>query len=548
MAYGMGNQPIIVLREGTERSKDKEAQYNNIAAARAVADAVRSTLGPKGMDKMLVDSMGDVIITNDGVTILKEIEIEHPAAKMVVEVAKTQDMECGDGTTTSVVLAGELLKRSEELIEQNIHPTVITNGFKLAASKAVEILNDIAIDVGDNDEILIRVASTAMTGKSVGGRKDMLSELAVKAVRAVADESGVDVDNIKVEKKIGGTIADTELVSGIVLDKERVHPRMPKKVKDAKIALISSGMEIKKTEVDAQINITDPTAMNAFLTEEENTLRKMVETLKEVGANVVFCQKGVDDLVQHYMAKNGMFCVRRVKQSDMEKLAKATGAKIVGNLHEIGPEDLGNAELVEERTVGDEEMTFVMGCKNPKAVSIIIRGGTEHVLDEVERSLHDAMRVAGISLEDGKVVPGGGAPEIELSMRLADYASSVGGREQLAIEAFAEAMEIIPWTLGENAGLDGIDVIISLKHAHEQKGGKVYGIDLSAGKAADMVALNVLEPLRVKTQAVASATEVANMILRIDDVIASRRAPPTDPMRDPNMGGMGPMGTPGGMM
>ena len=547
MAYGMGNQPVIVLKEGTERSKDKEAQYNNIAAARAVADAVRSTLGPKGMDKMLVDSMGDVIITNDGVTILKEIDVQHPAAKMVVEVAKTQDTECGDGTTSAVVLAGELLKRSEDLIEQNIHPTVITNGFKLAAAKAKEILNDIAIDVENNDEILIKVSNTAMTGKSVGGQKEKLSAIAVAAVRAVADENGVDVDNIKVEKKVGGTIAETELVTGIVIDKQRVHPRMPKKVKDAKIALLSTAMEIKKTEVDAQINISDPNAMSAFLQEEENTLKGMVDKVKESGANVVFCQKGVDDLVQHYMAKQGIFCIRRMKQSDMEKMARATGAKIVGNLHEMSADDLGCAETVEERNVGDEEMTFVTGCKNPKAVSIIIRGGTEHVLDEVERSMHDAIRVISISIEDGKVVAGGGAPEIELNLRLSDYASSVGGREQLAIEAFADAMESIPWTLGKNAGLDGIDVIIALKHAHEQKGGTVFGIDLNTGKAADMVKLNVLEPLRVKTQAISSAAEVANMILRIDDVIASRRAPPTDPMSDPSMGGM-MGGMPGGMM
>ncbi len=551
MAYGMGNsmgnQPVIVFKEGTERTKDKEAQYNNIAAARAIADAVRSTLGPKGMDKMLVDSMGDVTITNDGVTILKEIDVQHPAAKMVVEVAKTQDTECGDGTTTAVVLAGELLKRSEELIEQNIHPTVITNGFKQAAAKAIEILNDISIDVSNDDEMLKRVSNTAMTGKSVGGQKEQLSDIAVKAVRAVADDEGVDVENIKVEKKVGGTISETEMVSGIVIDKQRVHPRMPKKVDDAKIALISSGMEIKKTEVDAQINISDPSAMGAFLEEEENTLREMADKVKASGANVVFCQKGVDDLVQHYMAKQDVFCIRRMKQSDMEKLARATSAKIVGNIDELTNDDLGDAATVEERTVGDEEMTFITGCKNPKSVSVIIRGGTDHVLDEVGRSLHDAVRVIAISIEDGKVVAGGGAPETELNLRLSDYASSVGGREQLAIEAFADAMESVPWTLGQNAGLDGIDVIISLKHAHEQNGGQVFGIDLNSGKAADMVKLNVLEPLRVKTQAINSAAEVANMILRIDDVIASKSAPPTDPMSDPSMGGM-MGGMPGGMM
>lgn len=547
--YGMGNsqQPIIILKEGTERSKDKEAQFNNIAAARAVADSVRSTLGPKGMDKMLIDSIGDVIVTNDGVTILKEIDVQHPAAKMVVEVAKTQDTECGDGTTSAVVIAGELLKSSEDLIDSNIHPTVIVAGYKMAAARAVKILNEMAIDARD-DVILKKVAMTAMTGKSVGGLKEYLADICVGAVKAVEEDGALDVDDIKVEKKTGGTLKDSYMVQGLVVDKQRVHPRMPKKVEEAKIALISVALEIKKTEVDAHISISDPASMGAFLAEEEATLKKLVETIKATGANVVFCQKGVDDLVQHYMAKAGIFCVRRVKQSDIEALAKATGGKVVGNVKEMSASDLGYAKIVEEKAVGDEDMTFITGCKNPKAVSIIIRGGTEHVLEEVERAMHDAIRVIGVAFEDGKVVAGGGAPEIELCLRLAEYASTIGGREQLAIEAFSEAMEIIPWTLAENAGMDSIDVIIKLKNAHEtEKDGIYFGVDLNTGEAVNMVEAHVIEPLRVKVQAVNSAAEVANMILKIDDVIAARKAPPMNPMGDPSMGGPG-MGGMGGMM
>ena len=551
MAYSLGQgQPIIVLKEGTERTKNREAQSNNIAAARAIADAVRSTLGPKGMDKMLVDSIGDVVITNDGVTILKEIDVQHPAAKMVVEVAKTQDSECGDGTTTSVVLAGELLKKAEMLIDQNVHPTIIANGYKLAAAEAVKLLEGIAVDC-KNDDMLRKVAMTAMTGKSVGSSRDMLSDLAVKSVKSVAEKRDgkvfVDVDNIKVEKKTGGSIADTELISGLVIDKEKVHPRMPKKVEKAKIAILSSALEIKKTEVEAKIQIRDPASMQRFLDEEEATLKGMVDKIRSVGANVVFCQKGMDDLVQHYLSKAGIYACRRMKESDMEKLAKSTGGNIVGNLDSITKNDLGSAEVVEERKIGEEYMTFVTGAKNPKAISIIIRGGTEHVIDEVDRALHDALRVVGVAMEDGKVVAGGGAPEIELAMKLADYASAVGGREQLAIKAFAEAMEVIPWALAENAGLDPIDVIIQLRNAHEGKKKAVYmGLDLATGTPTNMLDLNVIEPLRVKTQAVESATEVAGMILRIDDVIASRKAPPMPPGGAPGMGGMG--GMPPGMM
>ncbi len=545
--YGSGNQPIIVLKEGTERSKDKEAQFNNIAAAKAVADAVRSTLGPKGMDKMLVDTIGDVIVTNDGVTILREIDVQHPAAKMVVEVAKTQDSECGDGTTSAVVLAGELLKQSESLIDANVHPTVITNGFKLAAAKAVEVLNNIAIDASD-EKLLKKVSETAMTGKSVGGEGEFLSDLIVKACKSVEDNGLVDPENIMLEKKVGGVISDTYMVEGLVIDKQRVHPRMPKKVEDAKIALFTTQMENKKTEVEAQISITDPMAMQSFLDQEEAHLKEMVDKVKEIGANVVFCQKGVDDLVQHYMAKAGIFCCRRLKQSDMEAIAKATGAALVGNIFELKASDLGTAAAVEEKDVGSDGMTFITGCKNPKAVSIVIRGGTEHVLDEVERAMTDAIRVVGVAIEDGKVVAGAGAPEIEVELRLSQYASSIGGREQLAIDAFSRAMEIIPWTIAENAGIDSIDAIIKLKSAHEkEKNGAYFGLNLETAEAANMIDLNVVEPLRVKVQAINSAAEVANMILRIDDVIASRRAPPMNPMADPNLGGPG-MGGIGGMM
>ncbi len=547
--YGSGNnQPIIVLKEGTERSKDKEAQFNNIAAAKAVADSVRSTLGPKGMDKMLVDSIGDVTVTNDGVTILKEIDVQHPAAKMVVEVAKTQDAECGDGTTTAVVLAGELLKQSESLIDANIHPTVITNGFKLAAEKAVEILNSIAVP-SDDDKLLRNVAETAMTGKSVGGERERHAKNNDKAARDVQEGKSVDTSNIKIEKKAGGVINDTYLVKGLVIDKQRVHPRMPKAVPKAKNALFTTALENKKPEVSAEISISDPLTMQSFLNEEDATLKAMVDKIASVGANVVFCQKGVDDLVQHYLAKAGILCFRRLKESDMIAISKATGGSLVGEVMEIQAKDLGTADEVAEKEVGAESMCFITGCKNPKAVSIVIRGGTEHVLAEVERAMMDAIRVVGVAIEDGKVVAGAGAPEIETELRLAEYASTVGGREQLAIEAFSKALEIIPWTIAENAGIDSIDAIIKLKTAHDKKkkDAAYYGLDLDTGEAVDMLERFVIEPLRVKVQAINSAAEVANMVLRIDDVIASRRAPPMNPMAAPSMGGPGMSGI-GGMM
>ena len=551
----LGGQPVIVLREGTESTRGKTAHNNNIMAARAVADAVRSTLGPKGMDKMLVDSMGDIVITNDGATILKELDIEHPAAKMVVEVAKTQDNECGDGTTSAVVIAGELLKKSESLIEQNVHPTVISNGFRLASQEAVKILKSMGIEVSPTDKKTLKlVANTAMTGKGVGGEIGLLADIAVEAVSAIAEkEDGkyrADIDNIQVEKKHGGAVSDTHLIKGLLLDKERVHPRMPRVVKDAKIALVDSALEIKKTEVEVKIQIRDPAQMQKFLDEEEKTLKSMVEKVRKSGASVLICEKGIDDLAQHYLAKEGIYAVRRVKRSDMEKLAKATGGKIITNLDDLKASELGAAAQVEESKISDSDMTFVTGCKNPKAVSILVRGGTEHVVDEVERALHDALKVVAVAIEDGVVVPGGGAPEIELALRLRDYGQTVGGREQLAIEAFAEALEVIPWTLAENAGMDSIDVVIELKNAHNnKKTGKNFGVNVLENRVSDMVAAKVIEPLRVKTQAIQSATEVASMILRIDDVIASKKMSPSEMGPPRGAGGMGGMGgMPPGMM
>ncbi len=522
-----GGTPILVLKEGTKRERGKGAQYNNIAAAKAVADAVRSTLGPRGMDKMLVDSLGDVVITNDGVTILKEIDIEHPAAKMLVEVAKTQDAEAGDGTTTAVILSGELLKKAEDLIDQNIHPTVITSGYRQAADKAREVLNKVATKVSINDKDLLReVANTAMSSKSASGHKEHLADISVKAVTTVAEKlaSGryyVDEDNIQIVKKQGGSIADTELVEGIIVDKERVHPGMPAQVDNAKIALIDAALEVKKTEIDAKIEITDPSQLQAFLNEEEKMLKGMVDRVKKSNATVLFCQKGIDDLAQHYLAKENIYAVRRVKKSDMEKLAKATGGNIVTKLDELSKDDLGTCKLVYEKKIGDDEMTFVTGCKNPKAISVLIRGGTEHVVDELERSLEDALSVVAVTIEDEKIIYGGGASATEIAFGLRDLASSIGGREQIAIEAFADAIEVVPRTLAENAGLDPIDTLIALRKEHK-KGSKTAGVDVYTGKIMDMKKKKVIEPIRVGTQAISSATDAAVMILRIDDVIAAK--------------------------
>jgi archaeal chaperonin len=531
----MQGTPIFILKEGTEREHGKSATSNNIAAARAVADAVRSTLGPRGMDKMLVDSMGDITITNDGVTILKEVDVEHPAAKMLVEVAKTQDQQCGDGTTTAVVLAGELLKRSESLLDQNVHPTIIVRGFQLAVQEAQRLLEkEIGTTVKTDDEaILVDCATTAMGSKGVFGSRDELAKIAVKAVQKISEKRGdrtvADVDQIQIQKRHGGTISDTELIAGIILDKERGHPRMPADVSPAKIALLNSALEIKKTEIESKINIKNPSQIQNFLDEEDKTFRRMVDQIKASGANVVVCQKGIDDVVLHYLAKEGIYAVKQVKESDLQKLARATGAKIVTGFKDLTPSDLGNAAKVEERKVGDDDMTFVTGCSNPRSVSILIRGGTEHVTQEVERSLNDALKVVSSVIEDGVVCPGGGATEIDLAVKLRKWAPSVGGREQLAGEAFAQALEAVPWALSENGGYDSINTLIELRSAHDgPSANKNVGINLTDGKAADMWKLRVVEPLRVKRQALSSAAEVAAMVLRIDDIIASKKpaAPP----------------------
>jgi archaeal chaperonin len=536
VAMMLQGQPILVLKEGTERERGRGAASNNIAAARAVADAVRSTLGPRGMDKMLVDSMGDITITNDGVTILKEVDVEHPAAKMLVEVAKTQDQQCGDGTTTAVVLAGELLKRSEALLEQGIHPTVITRGFQIALPEGQRLLEkEIGTKVSATDEpMLVDVATTAMGSKGVFGSREELAKISVEAVRKIAEHRGdrtvADVDKIQIQKKHGGTIKDTQLIQGILLDKERGHPRMPRQVKGAKIALLNSALEVKKTEIESKINIKSPTQIQGFLDEEDKTFRRMVEQVKASGANVLVCQKGIDDVVLHYLAKEGIFAVKQVKESDLQKLSRATGGKIVTGIKELSAADLGWAENVEERKVGDEDMTYVTGCKDPRSVSILIRGGTEHVTQEVERSLQDALKVVSSVLEDGVICPGGGSTEIDLAVKLRKYAPTVGGREQLAVEAYAQALEAIPWALAENGGYDSINVLIDLRGAHDgPKANRNIGVNLKDGKTADMWQLKVVEPLRVKKQALSSAVEVANMILRIDDVIASKKSAPAPP-------------------
>lgn len=518
-------QPIFILPEGTQRTQGRNAQRMNISAAQAIAETVRTTLGPKGMDKMLVDSLGDVVVTNDGVTILKEMNIEHPSAKMIVEVAKTQEDEVGDGTTTAVVIAGELLKKAEDLLDMNIHPTIVAKGYRMAATKAAKILNELAYAITDKDDKILRmIATTAMTGKGAESNKELLSDLTVKAVKQVMDKTNeeikIDLEDIKIEKKAGGSVEDSELVQGIVVDKERVHSGMPRKIVGANIALIDSAVEIKNTEIDAKIQITDPMQMQAFIDQEEAMLRKKVDIIMNSGANVVFCQKGIDDIAQHFLAKKGVFAVRRVKKSDMDKLAKATGAKVVTNLDELEKADLGKSGIVEELKVGDENMIFVRDCKRAKSVTMLIRGSTEHVIDEVKRAIEDAIGDTAAALTTGQVVAGAGAPEIELAQKLTKYADSLSGREQLAVKAFADAMEVIPRTLSENAGLDPIDMLTDLK-SHHDKGKKWAGIDVFTGKVVDAWARGVIEPLKIKTQAVSSAAEVAVMILRIDDVISS---------------------------
>ncbi|HEX9709099.1 MAG TPA: thermosome subunit beta [Candidatus Thermoplasmatota archaeon] len=536
---------ILVLKEGTERSTGRGAQSNNIAAAIAIADAVRSTLGPRGMDKMLVDSMGDVTITNDGVTILKEIDVSHPAAKMIVEVAKVQDDECGDGTTTSVILAGELLKKAQDLIDSDVHPTVVTEGYRLASNKAVEVLESISKPVKANDkEALRNISMTALASKLASSNAEFLSDLCVRAIGAVSEERNgktvADSENVLIVKKTGGAVADTEYVEGIILDKEPVHAGMPKVIEGARIAIVDSALEIKKTEVEAKIEIHDPSSLGAFLAEEESTLKKMVEKVADSGANVLVCQKGIDDLAQHYLAKRGIYAVRRVKKSDMEKLAKASGGSIVTKLDDLTKSALGKAERIECRKIAGDELTFITGCKGAKSVSLLVRGGTEHVVDEIERSIHDALSVVSDTVEDGRLVAGGGATAIELSKQLREYASTVGGREQLAVQAFAEAFEVIPRALAENAGLDPIDVLINIRKAHAD-GRKNHGVNVFTGQIVDMSKAHVVEPIRVGRQAITSAVEAAVMILRIDDVIASK-APSKDDKEGGPGGGMGGMG------
>ncbi len=526
-AITSGTVPVLVLKEGTGRTTGREAQRNNIMAAKIIAETVKTTLGPKGMDKMLVSSFGDVTITNDGATILKELDVQHPAAKMLVEVAKAQDNEVGDGTTTAAVLAGELLAKAENLLDQNIHPTIIIEGFKKASEKAREILESMAIPISINDDKrLLDVAITSMGSKGVSAAKEHFAKLAVEAVRQVAEEKDgklkADVDLIKVLKKHGKSLEETELVKGMVIDKEVAHPQMPKIVNNAKIALLNAKLEIEKTEFDAKINIESPEQMKLFLDEEERMLREMVDKIAEVGANVVLCEKGIDDVALHFLAKRGILAVKNVSSSDMEKLARATGGKIVASVKDLTPDVLGEAKIVEEVKIGDDKLVYVRECKNPKAVTIVVRGGTEHVVDEAERSLHDALCVVRNAIEDGKIVPGGGAPEAEVARQLRDYAVKVGGREQLAIEAFADAVESIPLTLAENAGLDPVDIMVALRAKHESASTPSYGVDVFSGKIRDMLELNIVEPLRVKLQVIKSASEAANMILKIDDVIAAK--------------------------
>ena len=531
MAYlttTQSGQPVLILKEGTSRSRGREAQRNNIMAARIISEVLKTTLGPRGMDKMLIDSLGDITITNDGAAILDEIEVEHPAAKMMVEVAKTQDDMVGDGTTTAVVLSGELLKKAEELLDQNIHPTVIVSGYKKAVQKAIETINRIATPVNIEDrQMLKKVALTSMSSKAVGPAKEHLAEIAIDAVKQIVEKRGerriADIDNIQIIKKEGKSLFESQLVKGVIIDKEVVHPGMPKKIENAKIALLDCPLEIEKTEISAEIRIRHPEQMKAFLDQETKMLKEMVEKIKATGANVVFCQKGIDDMAQHFLAKQGILAARRVKQSDMEKLARATGGRIVTDLDDLGSSDLGVAGTVEERKVGEDKMIFVEGCKDPRSVAILIRAGLERMVDEAERAMQDALSVVSDVIENNKIVPGGGAVEAEIAKELRSYATKVGGREQLAIEAFADSIEVIPKTLAENAGLEPIDIMVELRSSHEKLDGKNMGVNVFTGKIDNMLENGVVEPLVVKEQAVKSAAESASMILRIDDVIAASK-------------------------
>lgn len=543
-----GGMPVLILKEGATQTKGRDAQKNNITAAKLIAEVIRTSLGPRGMDKMLVDSLGDVTITNDGATILKEIDVQHPAAKMMVEISKATDNEVGDGTSSVVILAGALIEKAEELIVKDVHPTIIVDGYRKSAIKAIEILNSMGQKIRENDkEDLIKVAKTSMQTKLVSRESDQIAELVVSACLLVSEKSDslskVDIDDIKVEKKAGGSLHDTKLIKGIVLDKEVVHGGMPKKVEKAKIALLNSALEIEKTEFDAKINISSPDQMNLFLEEENKMLKNMVGKITATGANVVVCQKGIDDIAQHYLAKAEVLTVRRVKESDMAKLARATGARVVSNLDDLTAKDLGYADLVEERKIETDKWVFVEGAKHPKAVTILIRGGSQRVVDEAERSVHDALMVTKDVLERPVIVAGGGAPEAYAAAKLREWVSTLSGREQLAAEKFAESLEVIPLTLAENAGMDPIDTITDLR-SKQSKGSKWTGIDVRNGKIADISKLEIFEPLVVKEQIIKSATEVASMILRIDDVIASGKSggPPGGGGMPPGgMGGMGEM-------
>ena len=523
------NGPVLVLKESALQEKGRDAQKNNIAAAKLVADLVKSSLGPRGLDKMLVDSLGDVTITNDGATILKEIDAQHPTAKMMVEISKTIDTEVGDGTTSSVIFAGTLLAKAEELLSKDVHSSVIIDGFQAASEKSLEILDEISKKVQSNDkETLLKIAATSMESKLISEDSDILSKIVVDAILKITEtkkeKSTVDLDNIKVEKKAGGSITDTALVKGIVLDKEIVHSGMPTKIQQAKIALINTALEIEKTEMSAEIRINDPTQMQMFLEEENRMLKTMVDKLHTAGANVVICQKGIDDMAQHFLAKHGILSVRRVKESDMTKLAKATGGRITSNLDDISEKDLGTSELVHQKKVESDKWVFVEGCRNPQSVTLLIRGGTQRVVDEVDRSIHDALMVVKDVIERPAIVAGGGAPEALLAAFLKDWSESFDGRQQLAIKKFAEALEIIPLTIAENAGMDPIDTMVTLR-AKQSEGKKWSGINAKDGKVSDMLSLNIVEPVVVKEQIIKSATEAASMILRIDDVIAISGAP-----------------------
>ncbi len=546
MAYltttGSG-QPVLILKEGTTRSRGKEAQRNNIMAAQVIGEVLKTTLGPRGMDKMLVDSLGDITITNDGAAILKEIDVEHPAAKMMVEIAKTQDDMVGDGTTTAVVLASELLKKAEELLEQNIHPIILVSGYRKASQKAIETINKISVPLDINDrKTLLKVALTSMSSKSVGSARDHLAEISIDAVKQIAEKRGdktiADIDNIQLVKKTGKSLLETQLIRGIIIDKEVVNPGMPKTKENAKVLLLDVALEIEKTEISAEIRIKDPSQMKAFLDQENDMMEKMVTKVKASGADIVFCQKGIDDMVQHFLSKAGIMAARRVKESDMEKLAKATGARIISDLDDLKAADLGLAGLVDERKIGDDKMIFVEKCKDPHSVAILIRAGLERMVDEAERAITDSLSVVSDVIENNKIVPGGGAVEIEISKELRKYATKVGGREQLAVEAFADAVEVIPRTLAENAGLQPIDILVELRSKHDTADGKNIGINVFTGKLQNSIEEGVIEPLVVKEQAIKSAAESAAMILRIDDVITAK---------SPKSGPGGPGGMPGGM-